>query len=77
MNFGVVDLALHAASICPYCRQGVRPTDTSDREGGDVLEHPNVAGSRGANRCHAEQIWVLIRRLEEPKELCASDLRLT
>lgn len=57
----IADLALHAASICHLCRQGTRPIDQSDQDHGDLFYHrPTVT----ANRCKAEAIWVLIRRLE-------------
>lgn len=61
-RLGIVDLALHAASICSYCRQGTRPADETDQEHGDLFFHRE--SPQRAERCRAEQIWALIRRLE-------------
>lgn len=60
----IVDLTLHAASICQFCRQGTRPADESDQEHGDSFYHHRAASIVTAHRCQAEAIWVLIRRLE-------------
>ncbi len=58
-----VDLALHAASLCRFCRSGERPSDeSSPQDQGDVFVHRRSATS--AIKCEADQIWVLIRKLE-------------
>lgn len=58
----VVDLALHAASICGLCRDMGRPLDESRFDQGDVFTHRSSGIS--ATPCQALQIWVLIRRIE-------------
>lgn len=58
----IVDLALHAASVCRLCRDQGRPIDLSDQEHGDQFRHPY--GISKTNPCGADQIWVLIRKLE-------------
>lgn len=60
----IVDLTLHAASICSLCRQGTRPRDDSDQEHGDQFTHDTPGGKYKSVGCGACQIWVLIRRLE-------------
>lgn len=64
----IVDLALHAATLCHNCRTLGRPHDDSDQEHGDQFSHPND-GAQGAKRypCSADQIWGLIRKLENQK----------
>lgn len=59
----IVDLALHAASICNMCRAHGRPSDESDNEHGDLFYH-RFDNKATAPRCMAEQIWGLIRKLE-------------
>ncbi len=61
----IVDLALHAASTCPQCRQGSRPMDMSDQVHGDFFTHETPGEKSKSVGCSAAQIWVLIRRLEE------------
>lgn len=61
----IVDLALHAASICSVCRSHGRPRDDSDQEHGDQFSHRLVPGK--LERCRADQIWALIRKFENTK----------
>lgn len=55
----IVDLVLHASSLCQFCRQGQRPRDESDQEHGNQFTH-----APGGTKCGADQVWVLIRQLE-------------
>ena len=64
-TFGVADLALIAASICPNCRNHGRPSDDSDQEHGDSFAHHLMAGPQ---KCEADQLWYAIRRLEQTKK---------
>ena len=63
-EMNIVDLALHAASICQFCRQGQRPFDDSDNEHGDAFRHRRQSTPNQSDECSASQIWVLIRRME-------------
>ena len=58
----IVDLALHAASICHNCRSLGRPID---EEHGDSFRHKGTQGVTVT--CKADQIWSLIRYLEPQK----------
>lgn len=64
MTLTIVDLTLHAATICHQCRSSGRPNDESSQEQGDVFVHR--PGS-GYENCRADQIWVLIRKMENAK----------
>jgi hypothetical protein len=63
-NVTVVDLAMHAASVCRSCLNEGRPSDESCQDQGDVWVHRRTPSS--AVNCQAHQIWTLIRRLETP-----------
>lgn len=62
MKLTIVDLALKAASMCHFCRQGERPIDDSSQDQGDVFVHKIGNGKTG--KCDADQLWVVIRGLE-------------
>jgi hypothetical protein len=64
-SFTIVDLTLHAATLCCHCRNLGRPKDDSSREQGDSFVHQLTKGT--FDRCKADQVWVLIRRIEEVK----------
>ena len=61
-TYTIVDLTLHAAATCQMCRTVGRPLDQTDQEHGDQFVHEYVGGK--FQRCNADQVWSLIRRLE-------------